>query len=567
MTLQSTKDHLIQLLDEKQNNVIALSGKWGTGKSFLWQQVKNESADSNVKNSLYVSLFGVADINAFKLKIVQSAIPTLGSHSGLAEKVKIGVEGARNFLQSIHKGFSALDQLALLAVPTILKDRVIVIDDIERKHEKLNADEILGFIDEFTQLHGARIILILNSDQLSDKSVWDKMREKVIDQEVRLDTSCAEAFDIAIELTSSNVGEHIKPTVEICGLTNIRIIRKVIRAVNRILNGRELLAPAVLHRVIPSTVLLAATHYKGLEEGPDFKYILSVGNRSPLRRSREEVDENIVRHARWDKLLQELHIRGCDEYEHLVVEYLQSGLFDNDALAKIIDRYIAEEEALKVGQRIQAFHEKIFWHHWLSEDELMAEARALAPHVHWLNANAMSFLHDCVCALFDGKEFGDAMLNDWLSQFTPCAADDLGLHDFVYESLHPAIQAKIDSARDHVHDQTTLYDACEHILNHHGWGDRQKVVMARATAEDFESMIRNLNDPKKLRVFMAQMIEMCEQPGAYRTDFGSAIDNFIAACRKICTDPNSIRLKRLIQMLFDEAKLKSELGSEVSAAK
>jgi len=35
MSLQATKNHLIQLLDDQDNKVIALSGKWGTGKSHL----------------------------------------------------------------------------------------------------------------------------------------------------------------------------------------------------------------------------------------------------------------------------------------------------------------------------------------------------------------------------------------------------------------------------------------------------------------------------------------------------------------------------------------------------
>ena len=69
----------------------------------------------------------------------------------------------------------------MLAVPGILKDKVIVLDDIERKHDKLSIDEVLGFIDEFTQQHGARFVVILNSDQLDNRKVWDTLREKVVE--------------------------------------------------------------------------------------------------------------------------------------------------------------------------------------------------------------------------------------------------------------------------------------------------------------------------------------------------------------------------------------------------
>jgi Cdc6-like AAA superfamily ATPase len=189
MTLQSTKTHLIQLLEDKENKVVALSGKWGTGKSHLWDEVKATSQDDAVKDSLYVSLFGLSDMTQIKLKIIQSALPNADAHPTAWENAKIGLKSVQKVLKSVHPGFSALDDLALLAVPTILKEKVIVLDDIERKHEKLSVDEVLGFIDEFTKLHKARFVLILNSDQLNDKTVWDRLREKVIDQEIKLNTS------------------------------------------------------------------------------------------------------------------------------------------------------------------------------------------------------------------------------------------------------------------------------------------------------------------------------------------------------------------------------------------
>ena len=203
MSLRTTKKHLVELLGDPGNKVIALSGKWGTGKSHLWRAVKADSTDERVKAALYVSLFGLISMDQVKLKIVQSAIPKADENPSWWDNAKKGWGAASKVLESFHKGFSALNEIAPLAVPAILKYRVIVLDDIERKHEKLGVDEVLGFIDEFTQQHGARIVLILNSDQLADRRVWDTLREKVIDQDVRLETSPAEAFDIAVGIQPS----------------------------------------------------------------------------------------------------------------------------------------------------------------------------------------------------------------------------------------------------------------------------------------------------------------------------------------------------------------------------
>ena len=144
MTLRTTRRHLVDLLGDPGNKVIALSGKWGTGKSHLWRAVKADSKDERVKAALYVSLFGLVSMDQVKLKIVQSAIPKADENPTWWDNAKKGWGAASKVLEGFHKGFSALNEIALLAVPAILKDRVIVLDDIERKHEKLSVDEVMA---------------------------------------------------------------------------------------------------------------------------------------------------------------------------------------------------------------------------------------------------------------------------------------------------------------------------------------------------------------------------------------------------------------------------------------
>ena len=120
MTLLSTKTHLMQLLADSENKVIALSGKWGTGKELSLAEIKNSSIDIAVQNALYVSLFGLADMNQLRLKIIQSAIPNAEVHPAAWETVSVAFNAIKGFMV-FNKGFSALDELAFLAVPSILK--------------------------------------------------------------------------------------------------------------------------------------------------------------------------------------------------------------------------------------------------------------------------------------------------------------------------------------------------------------------------------------------------------------------------------------------------------------
>ena len=557
MTLKSAKAHLVQLLADHDNKVIALTGKWGTGKSHLWREVKSASTDEAVKGALYVSLFGLSDMNQVKLKVVQSALPSAEKNSAAWGNVRVGMEVARKVLTSLHKGFSALDELAMLAVPSLLKNKVIVLDDIERKHDKLSIDEVLGFIDEFTQQHGARFVLILNSDRLDDRKVWDTLREKVVDQEIRLNTSTSEAFDIAIGLAPSPYGDRIRAAAEGCGLTNIRIIRKVIKAVNRILGMRSDLSDALLSRVVPSTVLLAAVHYKGIEDGPDFEFVLAQGTPSDwgafFEKDKVEDDES-KRKSKWKLLLNELGIHGCDDYELLVIEFLQSGLFDASAVTAIIDRYTTENDAMGARNDVNKFFERLTWDHRLTEADLLAQAKELAPRVHLIDVYNFTSLHEAVEELPDGHAMAAAMLNGWIAAFKAKNFDDFDDRNSFSRKVHPAIQAEFDAIKDNAQAKMTVFDACEFIVKNSGWGPRQELAMKAATVADFETVIKTI-DIKGLQLFMRRMLEMTMQSGTYQSNFGHAMDRFSEACKNLVQDPASGRLGKLIKSLFADSKM------------
>lgn len=561
MSLSTTKKHLVELLGDHGNKVIALSGKWGTGKSHLWRAVKADSTDEQVKDALYVSLFGLISMDQVKLKIVQSAIPKANENPSWWDQAKKGWGAASKVLESFHKGFSALNEIALLAVPAILKDRVIVLDDIERKHEKLSVDEVMGFIDEFTQQHGARIVLILNSDQLTDRGVWDTLREKVIDQEVRLETSPAEAFGIAISIQSSIYAEDIRNTIETCGVTNIRIVCKILKAVNRILGNRADLSDDVLSRVVPSTVLLSAIHYKGIEDGPDFDFVLKIGNPDleNWKKKAEELDEPARRRAKWRLLLQELGIYSCDEYEQLVIEFLQSGLFDVADVEKVIQRYVSEADVMRARKLSQDLHEHVIWHYKMTEPELLTEAEALAQQAHLLDLYTVSSLHDLVSGLAGGSTVANAIVDKWIASFRSKNPDFSDFDNFFRQPIHPRIQAALDELKAAAQAKTTVFDACEYVAKNSGWGNKQEVAMKSASVADFEATIKSL-EVNDLRLFLCRFVDMCVHKGTYLSHFGSAMDHFTQACRNITADPNQARLGALIKLLFKDAKIESELN-------
>lgn len=126
--------------------------------------------------------------------------------------------------------------------------------------------------------------------------------------------------------------------------------------------------------------------------------------------------------------------------------------------------------------------------------------------------------------------------------------------------LHPDIQATFDAAVAQQQAQATVVEACNHIIEHSGWGTLQEVAMKRATAHDFESAIREM-DIENLPKFMRHMIQMRLRRAAYDTHFGYATDRFMEACRTIANDqrPESARLAGLVKRLFAKTSLAPEL--------
>jgi len=560
MSMQETKNQLMRLLEDKDNKVLALSGKWGTGKTHMWRQVKEGSSDEAVKNALYVSLFGLAQMGQIKLKIVQSALP-LDNKKSWSAAANTAVGGAKKILVSLHQGFSALDELALLAVPALLKNKVIVLDDIERKHPDLSIDEVLGFIDEFTQLHGARFVIVLNSDQLKDKEVWSILREKVVDQELRLDTTSSEAMDVALGLSPSPFGPEIRKAVEVCRVTNIRVLRKIIKATNQVLGSHKELPAEILARTVPSIALLSAIHFRGIEDGPDFGYVLRSGQPMlDLQDDAEEPEKSLQRkHAAWDLMLSELGIIVSDDFELVLVEFLQSGYSMWGVLDAIIQRYLAEQEVQSARAELRGFHDRIIWDHRLSDADLLVQANALLAKVEFLDASSVSTLARDVASLAGGADLSERIINQWVENAPDdfCPNPD---HEFYFQGdFHPKIQRLLEDRGQQAQAQVSVLDACMYLFEHNGWGARQEMALQSASVEDFESTIRAI-EPQELRRFMRKMLDLCVHRTAYLTHFGSAMDRFAEACRKIVAGDPESRLAQLIVSLFKSFKIEHELA-------
>ncbi|SCK42617.1 hypothetical protein VAR608DRAFT_4086 [Variovorax sp. HW608] len=331
---------------------------------------------------------------------------------------------------------------------------------------------------------------------------------------------------------------------------------------NQILAGRDL-DQAIQSRVVPSIVLFSAIHYRGITDGPDFQFALNVANPDWMHFGRDknaEPTEQEKREDRWRLLMQELGIHGCDEFEKVLVEFLESGLFDAEQVQVIIDRYVAETEALQVRQAARDFLNAAFWDHRMSDADLLVKAGQFPASAGLLDPYVVTQLFDALSEITDGQALGQAIVSAWIAAFAAGDHHDVEDDNPFNNPIHPDIKAAFDAAKARVQANATVVDACMDIINDNGWGTLQEVAMKRATAADFEAAIRGM-EIDKLRRFMRRMIEMRLQRATYDVHFGTATQHFVDACRAISNDPNSPRLAALVKKLVSRTALAAELST------
>jgi hypothetical protein len=558
MTFAQTKEQLSTLLSDEDNKVISLAGKWGTG-NLIDDLRKNGSL---AEGTLYVSLFGLKTIDQIKARLIQEATPLSGASEGIAEGIKQLAKAGWKAASEQFKAIAALSDVNLLVMaPIMLREKIIIVDDIERKHADLGMDELLGFIDDYSNRHSSRFVLVLNDDrlELSQKESWQTLNEKVVDRGLKLVTSPEEAFDIAAIKYNLPYQEALKKSSTICALTNIRIIRQVIKVANLIL-GQGAVDEAVVTRVVPSIVLFSAIHYRGLVDGPNMTFALEIGRNinweAHEREKKGELTENDLRAKRWRSLMYELGIRFCDAFEPILVEFLDSGLLHSAQIKEIMLSYDREHEALAVRNRVQTFLFDVVWNHFRSESQLLAEASEFPGIAETLDPYLASQLLDALSQLDDGAPIAQEVLDAWIASFRE--RKQTVEHIDLYgrgRPLHPEIE-KVILAGVNKTDPPTLDALVEavHVIQQGGWGAKEEVALRNARVNDFETVIRTL-DFNQLPPFMHQMINMHANKTTYDKHFAPAIEHFIDACRSITVDPASPRLAKLLKVLISNSTI------------
>lgn len=171
-------ENIIRNIDKQSYKCILVDGAWGIGKSYMVRKALEDMKD----RTCFISLFGMDDVQ----KIYHEAFFQLALRTSHGGKIASGAKGfakaAGNFCAEVANLNGALAQaisereLFAVTASNFKKNRIIVIDDLERRKAGLDLEELFGVIEELKQSNYIKVILIANSNEIhgNERNTFDK---------------------------------------------------------------------------------------------------------------------------------------------------------------------------------------------------------------------------------------------------------------------------------------------------------------------------------------------------------------------------------------------------------
>lgn len=341
MSIALVKQAIAEFLSRTDPEVLCVRGKWGVGKTYTWSTaLESAHASKAVKLARYsyVSLFGVNSLDELKLSIFENVITfsdglkkadletldayvsKIGSWRKLA-KIAQSIPVVKNFVGGEIGG--------LVSFMTI-RDQIICIDDLERRSQKLDVSDVLGLISYLREQRNCKIVLLLNDEQLAEQArqEFERNLEKVADVSLVFEPSPSDSAKVGITGNAAT-DELVKERCVSLGITNIRVIKRIRKLVAALEPMVAEFDPAVFNAAASSVVLFGwARDQPG--EAPSLAFLRK---RAPdlFHGGQNEVPPN---EAAWNSLLEAYGYAWTDEFDHILMDGVERGFFDPDAVKK-----------------------------------------------------------------------------------------------------------------------------------------------------------------------------------------------------------------------------------------
>lgn len=339
MTLKLFEDEILQFLSSPAPAVLCITGKWGVGKTYAWKHCvrkAQEKGSISLKKISYVSLFGQNSLDEVRTSIVENTIdsnsislkPSLETLAQLANAASSKMGGFTDVLKKFPltaNYFSAMQRALYLTI----KEQIICIDDIERAGVGLDTKNILGIVSYLKEEKSCKVAILLNSDELggTNKTDFVEQLEKVADTVIEFSPTSRDCADLAIP-EATEVSAWVKENTSKLGITNLRVIRRINDVSTRIYQILSEFPRDVKYEALHTAAVAAYAKYLP-KEAPPLGLIKDYNSFSRVMRGSKSNDEQEARHM---KILQDYNYATTSELDILVIQSIEKGYYDLEAL-------------------------------------------------------------------------------------------------------------------------------------------------------------------------------------------------------------------------------------------
>jgi hypothetical protein len=331
------QEEISRFLKSPTPEVLCIRGKWGIGKTFLWQSEIELARIANkigLSSYSYVSLFGINSLDGLKMGVFENSVQLLADDSDVSEKQLDQAVGLlkknRRFLELIPVVGKAFEKAGPLYFGTV-RDQIICIDDLERRGTDLTITDVLGITSFLKEQRGCKIALLLNDEELRDGAADELAMhfEKVVDTNMRFDPDAVDSVRIALT-ESDDINKQLSQRCVSLGIANIRVIKRIertIRQVAPLLSGFD---SEVMGRAIQTIALLGWVKWQP-SLAPSMEYI-KVRNADVPRSLQTELTP---KELTWHALLDDYGFTTMDEFDSELSRTIDNGFLDPSLIQKI----------------------------------------------------------------------------------------------------------------------------------------------------------------------------------------------------------------------------------------
>lgn len=507
MSVQITKAVLRDFLCNAETNVLALTGAWGTGKTYAWREALMAHKDHiKFKHYCYVSLFGINSMAELRMAlfIKSIAVATLGTkldfaaineHWGSIAKDWFKGQYARfgPMVRNLPHGSSISLGLEALA-PSAVRDTLVCFDDFERQ-TTIKAEDVLGLITELSEERGCKVALIFNVEQLGAKDAYRAYREKTIDFEVLYAPTVQEAFSLVFDTAFPNREIVFRHVVDL-EITNVRILRKLQDLITRIAVVTAGMHTQVIEASISTTVLLCWCAYAPDASKPKIEDVENWN--TSLFSFKKEAEQDPVTLA-WVQRLKAYGFSHVDDLDLAIARIVECGYVEGSGfceIAKMVnEEWLNKEKSVPFTAVWHRFHDSF------SDDQGAFAQELNETALHAINQISNGDLNGTVRLLRELKR--DDLADDLIDRFVVTHKGKLSIFDLKEHPFGGTIddtnlRAKFDAVHAEFTPLPSLEEAVTFMAKNSGYNAEHLEAMKKASVDEYHAMFLKEHDGVKL---------------------------------------------------------------------